>query len=199
MPRTHNDRPGHEPAAQDDSIAEERAAWVEEHEWLLYALLHEATAVACTRKYVTGAAQRAYDGALKSLLAHTHNIPESHLPMVQDRFGRATIPYHLYAASRAKVAALQVELAQAKEGQPKECGWQPSFDANSPRQEELVVQFCEEIAGRRGQKGRLPDPVRLLEMAEALFDAERDHAIGAQENPTKSRQPSQGGQPCTNK
>lgn len=43
----------------------------------------------------------------------------------------------------------------------------------STRQEELAIQFCQEIAGRRGEPGSLPDPVRLLEMAQALYEAER--------------------------
>lgn len=49
------------------------------------------------------------------------------------------------------------------------------FDAMSPAQEALAVQFCEEIAGPRGQQSRHPDPVRLLEMAEALYLAELAH------------------------
>jgi len=48
----------------------------------------------------------------------------------------------------------------------------PQFDATFPAQEELAIQFCEEIAGRRGEAGTLPDPVRLLEMAEQLYWAE---------------------------
>jgi hypothetical protein len=48
----------------------------------------------------------------------------------------------------------------------------PHFDAMSHKQEVLVQQFCAEIAGPKGQPGRLPDPVRLLEMAEALYLAE---------------------------
>lgn len=55
----------------------------------------------------------------------------------------------------------------------KDEAWRPAFDAMSPRQEELAVQFCQEIAGRRGKAGRLPDPVRLLEMAQELYEAER--------------------------
>ena len=53
--------------------------------------------------------------------------------------------------------------------QPKR---EPQFDAISAEQERLAVQFCAEIAGRRGGKPSLPDPVRLLEMAEALYRAE---------------------------
>ena len=54
--------------------------------------------------------------------------------------------------------------------------WAPQFDAMAPGQEELAIQFCAEIAGPRGKPGRSPDPVRLLEMAEALYQAEfRDH------------------------
>lgn len=52
--------------------------------------------------------------------------------------------------------------------------WEPQFDAMAPGQEELAVQFCAEIAGPRGQPGSNPDPVRLLEMAEALYKAEAD-------------------------
>lgn len=51
-------------------------------------------------------------------------------------------------------------------------GREPQFDAISVEQERLAVQFCAEIAGPRGGKPSLPDPVRLLEMAEALYRAE---------------------------
>jgi hypothetical protein len=52
--------------------------------------------------------------------------------------------------------------------------WEPQFDCMAPGQEELAIQFCAEIAGLRGQKGSPPDPVRLMEMAEALYKAEAD-------------------------
>lgn len=52
--------------------------------------------------------------------------------------------------------------------------WEPEFDCMTPKQEELTLQFCQEIAGERGKPGRAPDPVRLLEMAEALYKAERE-------------------------
>ena len=52
--------------------------------------------------------------------------------------------------------------------------WQPQFDVMSPKQEVLVQQFCAEIAGPKGEPGRPPDPVRLLEMAQALYEAERE-------------------------
>lgn len=59
-------------------------------------------------------------------------------------------------------------------GQPVETTpWQPEFDATSLEQEQLVIQFCMEIAGPKGKPGSPPDPVRLLEMAEALYTAER--------------------------
>jgi hypothetical protein len=62
--------------------------------------------------------------------------------------------------------------------------WEPQFDAMAPGQEELAVQFCAEIAGPRGQPGRNPDPVRLLEMAQALYKAEADaHGITASPAP----------------
>lgn len=51
--------------------------------------------------------------------------------------------------------------------------WEPQWDACSVKQEDLVKQFCAEIAGPKGRPGRPPDPVRLLEMAQALYEAER--------------------------
>lgn len=48
----------------------------------------------------------------------------------------------------------------------------PKFDAMAPEQERLAIEFCMEIAGRKGEKANPPDPVRLLEMAEALYRAE---------------------------
>lgn len=56
--------------------------------------------------------------------------------------------------------------------------WEPQFDCMTPKQEELAIQFCQEIAGPRGERGSPPDPVRLLEMAEALYKAEREHHHG---------------------
>ncbi|GEM_PF-2691173 len=55
--------------------------------------------------------------------------------------------------------------------------WEPSFDCMLPGQEQLVQAFCAEIAGPRGRPGRLPDPVRLLEMAEQLYQAERKTTV----------------------
>lgn len=46
------------------------------------------------------------------------------------------------------------------------------FDAMSPEQERLAIEFCCQIAGRRGEPPCPPDPVRLLEVAEALWQAE---------------------------
>lgn len=52
--------------------------------------------------------------------------------------------------------------------------WEPGFDFMVPGQEELAMQFCLEIAGPRGQKGSPSDPVRLLEMCQALYKVEAD-------------------------
>lgn len=54
--------------------------------------------------------------------------------------------------------------------------WRPEFDAIAPEQERLAREFCHEIAGPRGKPGTPPDPVRLLEMAQALYLAELAHA-----------------------
>ncbi|MGC3984790.1 MAG: hypothetical protein QM777_08730 [Pseudorhodoferax sp.] len=56
----------------------------------------------------------------------------------------------------------------------KRSAWHPQFDVMSPKQEALVLQFCAEIAGPLGQPGSPPDPVRLLGMAQALYEAERE-------------------------
>jgi len=46
------------------------------------------------------------------------------------------------------------------------------FDVTgAPEVEALAIQFCEEIAGPLGAPCSSPDPVRLLEMAEELFEA----------------------------
>lgn len=55
--------------------------------------------------------------------------------------------------------------------------WEPSFDCMLPGQEELVQEFCAEIAGQRGGPGRVPDPVRLLEMTEQLYQVERKATV----------------------
>jgi len=56
---------------------------------------------------------------------------------------------------------------------------EPTFEALVPEQEDLAVKFCEEIAGKKGEKPSLPDPVRLLEMAQALYAAERNAVKGS--------------------
>lgn len=71
-----------------------------------------------------------------------------------------------------RISAL-VDCAEAR-GRAESKGWEPAFDACSVNQERLVREFCFEIAGPRGQPGSPPDPVRLLEMAQALYEAERD-------------------------
>lgn len=64
--------------------------------------------------------------------------------------------------------------------------WEPSFDAMCPKQERLAIQFCEDIAGRKGGDGSPPDPVRLLEMAEALYRAEREEFAFPQQATTET-------------
>lgn len=140
--------------------------WVQEHEWLVFDLLRRATELAKFRGTVPGPTQQAYDLALQLLLAHGQGVRPDHL-RVMGRDGVGTIPYALYAASRAEVRTLREALA-------KGVAWRPEFDAMSPRQEELAFLFCQEIVGHRGEAGRAPDPVRLLEMAQELYEAERN-------------------------
>jgi hypothetical protein len=51
---------------------------------------------------------------------------------------------------------------------------EPQFDVCAPGQEDLVVAFVNEISQTARERGATPDPVRLLEMAEALYRAEAD-------------------------
>lgn len=146
--------------------------WIQEHEWLVFDLLLRATELAKCRGTVPGPTQQAYDLALQLLLAHGQGVRPDQLSVV-GRGGVGTIPYALYAASRAEVRTLREALAKGE-------AWRPEFDAMSPRQEELAIQFCQEIAGRRGAMGRAPDPARLLEMAQDLYEAERAYACNLQ-------------------
>lgn len=78
-------------------------------------------------------------------------------------------------------AVLQLVAVQApvviQESGKSPPSWEPKFDCMSAKQEELVNRFCAEIAGPRGKPGRPPDPVALLEMAQALYEAERDDSL----------------------
>lgn len=75
-----------------------------------------------------------------------------------------------------ELARLQAENECLRAGlEPRQpLHWEPQFDVMAPGQEDLAIQFCAEIAGPRGKPGRNPDPVRLLEMAQALYKAEAD-------------------------
>jgi len=56
--------------------------------------------------------------------------------------------------------------------------WAPQFDAISPRQEALALQFSIALCG-----GERPDAVRVLEMARALYEAE---AMDAGQRPSST-------------
>lgn len=71
-------------------------------------------------------------------------------------------PAHCNDLFLRRLAAKEIQRLSAK------------FDGISPKQERLAIEFCMEIAGRRGEQPCPPDPVRLLEMAEALYRAEVD-------------------------
>jgi len=153
------------------------AAWYEQHIAMLHQFLHrDLSVVANTPAKRNTKLVRLMGVAHTELQQHTRKIAEGAIPTVLSRDGNYPIPYEKLAESRAKVQVLTDELAKAREEltAARVEGWRPSFDATSPRQEELAIQFCQEIAGRRGEVGRPPEPVRLLEMAEALYEAERD-------------------------
>ena len=84
----------------------EKEDWVAEHEWLVHELVYEAGKLAKCRGKVDGATQRGYDMALQALLAHAQGAKPSQL-VVAGRDGVGSIPYLLYAASRAEVHALR--------------------------------------------------------------------------------------------
>lgn len=161
------------------------SAWYEQHIALLHQLLHHALKVVASTpsKQNVKLVQRLGD-AHSDLKQHAALVAGNAISTVLSRDGKYPIPYDKLAEARAKVQVLTAELTQAREEADalKVAGWRPAFDVMSPRQEELVIQFCQEIAGRKGEPGRLPDPVRLLEMAQALYEAERsDCAPNARE------------------
>lgn len=91
--------------------------WLQEHEWLIHELLHEARKLAQRHGKVDGATQRCYDMALQALLAHARNVDPRQL-VVEGRGGVGTIPYLLYAQSRAEVHALR-RAAESRPNLPK--------------------------------------------------------------------------------
>ncbi len=84
----------------------EKEDWIAEHEWLVHELVYEAGKLAKCRGKVDGATQRGYDMALQAVLAHAQGAKPNEL-VVAGRNGVGTIPYLLYAASRAEVHALR--------------------------------------------------------------------------------------------
>ncbi len=92
----------------------EKIDWLAAHEWLVHELLHETRKLARCRGKVDGATQRGFDMALQAVLAHARNVDPRHL-VVAGRSDSTTIPYLLYAQSRAEVHALRREAA----GRPK--------------------------------------------------------------------------------
>lgn len=167
------------------------SAWYEQHVALLHQFLHRALKVVANTpsRRNTQLIQR-FGETHAELMQHTRKIAGDAIPAVLSRDGQYLIPFDRLAEARAKVKALTAEIALAREEMDtlKVEGWQPAFDVMSPRQEELVIQFCQEIAGRKGEPGSPPDPVRLLEMAQALYEAERDTR---RQLPVPPRQPSE--------
>ena len=152
------------------------AAWYEEHAQLCYDLQ-----VAAIRAASNPDAEAQVGKAHAALLAHAAIINGGSEPVLLAKDGIHPIPFERLAAARAKVQVLTAEIAQIRDelAAVRAEGWRPEFDAMSPRQEELAIQFCQEIAGPRGAAGSPPDPVRLLEMAQALYEAERAEALPA--------------------
>ncbi len=151
-------------------------AWYEQHSAILYQFLHHTIrAIASTPARRNRKVLRHLEQAHSDLKRHAALVVGNAIPVVQGEGGNNTIPFSRLAEAQAKVQVLTAELALARSeaSRLKVEGWRPAFDVMSARQEELAIQFCQEIAGRRGEPGSPPDPVRLLEMAEALYEAER--------------------------
>lgn len=153
------------------------SAWYEQHVALLHQFLHHALkAVASTPSRRNARLIQRLGQAHADLKQHAGRVAGEAIPAVLSRDGQHPIPFERLAEAQAKVQVLTAELTQAREEAVavKAEEWRPAFGVMSPRQEELAIQFCQEIAGLRGEPGRLPDPVRLLEMAQALYEAERE-------------------------
>lgn len=138
------------------------SAWYEQHVALLHQFLHRALKVVANTpsRRNTQLIQR-FGETHAELMQHTRKIAGDAIPAVLSRDGQYLIQFDRLAEARAKVKALTAELTLAREEMDtlKVEGWQPAFDVMSPRQEELVIQFCQEIAGRKGEPGSPPDPV----------------------------------------
>ncbi len=148
------------------------AAWFEQHTALLHQFLHHAI-----KRVAAAPASKQTQRVIQSLgrthadlQAHTARIAGPAVPRVLARDRVHTIEYARLAEARAKVQVLTEELEILR----AEKSWQPQFDVMSPKQESLALQFCLEIAGRRGEPVAPPDPVRNLEMAQALYESERE-------------------------
>lgn len=153
------------------------SAWYEQHIALLHQFLHRSLrAIASTPAKRNTRLVRSLEQAHSDIRRHTAIVAGNAIPTVLSHDGKPMIPFERLAEAQAKVQVLTAELTQAHSelSALKVEGWRPEFDAMSPRQEELAIQFCQEISGKRGEPGCPPDPVRLLEMAEALYTAERD-------------------------
>ena len=148
------------------------AAWYAQHTALLHQFLHHAvkrvaaaSADSHTHRVIQSLGQTHAD-----LQAHTAEIAGPGVPRVLARDGQHSIPFGRLAEARAKVQVVTEKLAEFEVRE----SWQPQFDAAWPQQEALANQFCKEIAGRLGESTSPLDPVRLLEMAQALYAAERE-------------------------
>lgn len=174
--------PPQQPKSANTALTEipeviDMSAWYEQHVALLHQFLHRTLwAIANTPARRNTRLLKLLELAHAELREHTRKIAGGAVPKVLARDGQNTISYEKLAEARAQVRVLTAELKQAREelSAAKVEGWRPEFDVISQRQEELVIQFCQEIAGTHDKPGSPPDPVRLLEMAEALYEAERE-------------------------
>ena len=133
------------------------SAWYEQHIAMLHQFLHRALKVVANTPSKRNAKLVKLIGTTHAeLTLHTRKIAGDAIPVVLSRDGKNPIPFERLAEARAKVQVLTAELAQARDevATLKVEGWRPAFDVMSPRQEELAMQFCQEIAGPRGEPGR---------------------------------------------
>lgn len=103
-------------------------------------------------------------------LVHVWNTTPDDDPAVDNAID--SLRAAMAAPNSVEIDGIKTDPAQQEPDASKQ--WEPEFDAICPEQEALAKQFCEDIAQTHGG---LMDPVRLLEMAEALYCAERDESI----------------------
>lgn len=116
-------------------------------------------------------ARLCWDAMIQAAPAPAEKTTAATAPATFEEFARTTAPWLL---EEPETDADRLQRTIARKAYEAGQNWRPQFDVMVPKQEELAIQFCTEIVGRRGEGFRGVDPVRLLEMAQELYEAERE-------------------------